>query len=130
MGVLRPKVPCSLRVVGNDAEDGDDVDAVVEKEEEYLSDCSASSGRSLQPPPPPPHPHPHPPGRRRRRRPRCNVAEEDSPRRPRVRRDRYVEKAIGSVGVGGYGTIAFGIHYSTEHTAYSARSGTTKKLAL
>ena len=105
MGVLRPpKVPCSLRVVGNDEEDdddddGDDEEAVLEEgKEEYLSDCSGSSGRSPLQPPPPPHPHPYPPGRRRRRRPRrCNVAEEDPPRRPRFRRDRYVrrKKAIG-----------------------------------
>ena len=87
MGGLRPqpKVPrCSLTRVG--CSDEDDEDGEVggkeedEKEEEYLSDCSGSSSgrRSL-------HPRPHrypPPGRRR-----CNVAEEDPPRRPRVRRD-------------------------------------------
>ena len=89
MGGLRPpqpKVPrcCSLTRVG--CSDEDDEDGEVggkeeeeEKEEEYLSDCSGSSGRrSLHPS----RPHPYQPGRRR-----CNVAEEDPPRRPRVRSD-------------------------------------------
>ena len=91
MGGLRPqpKVPrCSLTRVG--CSDEDDEDGEVggkeeeeEKEEEYLSDCSGGSSgrrRSLHPSRPRPY-HPYQPGRR------CNVAEEDPPRRPRVRRD-------------------------------------------
>ena len=91
MGGLRPpqpKVPrCSLTRVG--CSDEDDEDGEVggkeeeeeKEEEEYLSDCSGGSSgrrRSLHPS----RPHPYQPGRRR-----CNVAEEDPPRRPRVRRD-------------------------------------------
>ena len=84
MGGLRPpqpKVPrCSLTRVGCDEDDEDgEVGGKEEEEKEYLSDCSGSSSgrrRSLHP-----SPHPYQPGRR------CNVAEEDPPRRPRVRRD-------------------------------------------
>ena len=80
MGGLRPPlVPrCSLTRVGCDEDDEDEEGG----KEEYLSDsdCSGSSGRrSLHPSRP--RPYLPPPGRR------CNVAEEDPPRRPRVRRD-------------------------------------------
>ena len=81
MGGLRPpqpKVPrCSLTRVGcSDEDDDEDGEVGGKEEEEYLSDCSGGSSgrRSL-------HPSPYQPGRR------CNVAEEDPPRRPRVRRD-------------------------------------------
>ena len=81
MGGLRPqpKVPRSLTVVGDEDDEDEEGGKEEEEKEEYLSDCSGSSGRrSLHPS----RPHRYPqPGRR------CNVAEEDPPRRPRVRRD-------------------------------------------
>ena len=85
MGGLRPpqpKVPrCSLTRVGCSDEDDEDGEVGGKEEEEYLSDCSGSSSgrrRSLHPS----RPHHYPRSGRR-----CNVAEEDPPRRPRVRRD-------------------------------------------
>ena len=88
MGGLRPpqpKVPrcCSLTRVGCSDEDDEDGEVGGKEEEEYLSDCGGGSSgrrRSLHPSRPRPH-HPYQPGRR------CYVAEEDPPRRPRVRRD-------------------------------------------